>query len=285
MANDSTTQPKPACGQIWRHESSGAEKVVALAVLAPEGCKFTGAQFTDGTVAPLGPTWRCIGIETGHGRVMVGERRTPAFRSDVYEVVEIRERGVVGIAVAGHVYGELSSVVARWPLAAEPSPMATPERVAEAHAKGIAKLRAFFGADVDDKPLTDDDARDAVDRLGLDTKAWAADVRKRVAATIPTEREQHEDLRREIDALLREDAREHPAFATARRCAVLAFCEGAPPAPPSDLIRPVDVASLLSRLHAYERVRGAGSRPSEAAEAMGVHVVAVAAYERARRLP
>ncbi len=46
----------------------------------------------------------------------------------------------------------------------------------------------LLGQALDDEPVTDGDARDAVRRLGVDTKAWAADVRKRVAAANEAER-------------------------------------------------------------------------------------------------
>jgi seryl-tRNA synthetase len=50
---------------------------------------------------------------------------------------------------------------------------------------------------LDDEPLTDDDGRDAVRRLGIDTKAWAADIRKRVATANEAERkERFDDARR-----------------------------------------------------------------------------------------
>jgi hypothetical protein len=48
----------------------------------------------------------------------------------------------------------------------------------------------LLGRALDDEPLTDDDARDAVRRLGFDTKGWAANVRKRVAAASEAERKE-----------------------------------------------------------------------------------------------
>jgi hypothetical protein len=46
---------------------------------------------------------------------------------------------------------------------------------------------------LDDEPLTDEDARGAVRRLGIDTKAWAADIRKRVTAANEAERKERFD--------------------------------------------------------------------------------------------
>jgi hypothetical protein len=43
---------------------------------------------------------------------------------------------------------------------------------------------------LDDEPPTEDDAREAVKRLGIDTKSWADDIRKRVAAANDAERKE-----------------------------------------------------------------------------------------------
>lgn len=67
-----------------------------------------------------------------------------------------------------------------------------------------------------------------------------------VWVTVKVAENPREARRREIDAVLREDARRFPAFASARRAAVLAACEGR-------LHMGVDdVRGLLSRLHARE---------------------------------
>lgn len=111
------------------------------------------------------------------------------------------------------------------------------------------------------------------------------------AAVARAEREQR---RREIDAVLREDARRFPAFAVARRAAVLAICENRDDGP-----RPEEVAALLANLRVYEDDRGAGRvsldmfapvtpafralrvRHEEAGSSIGLGV-AWRAYERAR---
>lgn len=49
---------------------------------------------------------------------------------------------------------------------------------------------------LDDEPLTADDVSDAVRRLGIDTKTWAADIRKRVAAANDAERKEQFDVAR-----------------------------------------------------------------------------------------
>lgn len=96
--------------------------------------------------------------------------------------------------------------------------------------------------------------------------------------------------RREIDAVLAEDARQHPAFATARRCAALAEIE-ATEAGASPLLMPNggrDVARMLRYLHQYEADRGGGRAPNQRASASAHEVFAestIRAYERARALP
>ncbi len=56
--------------------------------------------------------------------------------------------------------------------------------------------------------------------------------------------------RAEIDAVLREDARRWPAFATARRAAVMAACERPDPPPVAEVV------TALAAFHAYENARG-----------------------------
>jgi hypothetical protein len=56
---------------------------------------------------------------------------------------------------------------------------------------------------LDDEPLTDDDARDAVRRLGIDTKAWSAELRARVvAANVADRKERFDEARRAYKAEL-----------------------------------------------------------------------------------
>lgn len=55
-----------------------------------------------------------------------------------------------------------------------------------------------------------------------------------------------------IDAALREDARRYPAFATARRAAVMAACERQIPPPVAE------IQTALAAFHAYEAARGGG---------------------------
>jgi len=55
----------------------------------------------------------------------------------------------------------------------------------------------LLGQALDEESVTDDEARDVVRRLGIDTKAWAAGIRKRVAAANEAERkDRFEEARR-----------------------------------------------------------------------------------------
>jgi hypothetical protein len=115
----------------------------------------------------------------------------------------------------------------------------------------------------------------------VDTAALRA-VGEAFAAVFGHERVARELGRREIDEVLAADARACPAFATARRAAVLAYIEA----------RPIDdvthgLANLhrwLANLHRYEELRGGGRTPSREAW-LGVRYFWFSVYERARSLP
>jgi seryl-tRNA synthetase len=49
---------------------------------------------------------------------------------------------------------------------------------------------------LDDEPLTDQDAHEVVRRLGIDTKAWAADIRKRVVDANDADRKERFEVAR-----------------------------------------------------------------------------------------
>ncbi len=90
--------------------------------------------------------------------------------------------------------------------------------------------------------------------------------------------------RAEIDAVIREDARRFPAFATARMAAVMAACEmwGDDP----QVLGSVR-AMLINGgwLHSYETRRGGRTKPSEDADHYARHTFGTEAqghYERAR---
>lgn len=102
------------------------------------------------------------------------------------------------------------------------------------------------------------------------------------------------DVRRAVAALIDEYARGRPAFAVARRCAVLAGLETSRKSPAEQLRL---AASILEACIAYEDARGGGRTPlavaqkaaSDAFEQHGGHPVlpfmlgeALGAYERAR---
>lgn len=91
---------------------------------------------------------------------------------------------------------------------------------------------------------------------------------------IDADRWRREAPRVEIDKMLAEDARLHPAFATARKAAVMAACE-------REERTPVSLSGLLLALRLYEDQRGGGRRPPN----MWVSErdrMALDVYERAR---
>lgn len=93
--------------------------------------------------------------------------------------------------------------------------------------------------------------------------------------------------RREIDAIIADDAHRFPAFATARRAAVMAAFEGAPPVAPEDIVPVGHASNILRDCHRYEALRGGMTKPSTsavewAALAGGSFAIALAAYERMR---
>jgi len=75
------------------------------------------------------------------------------------------------------------------------------------------------------------------------------------AASPPRATSTREDERRAIDALLREDAQRTPAFATARRAAVLAYAESAP-----EMSR-ATAGDVLTACAGYEAIRYGAKAP------------------------
>jgi hypothetical protein len=94
--------------------------------------------------------------------------------------------------------------------------------------------------------------------------------------------------RREIDRLLEEDRRRFPAFATARKAALLGFIEAR--AQHRNRTTATQARHLLDELRHYEDLRGGLGQPApEARQFAGEDAEAAAevfdAYERARSLP
>jgi hypothetical protein len=90
-----------------------------------------------------------------------------------------------------------------------------------------------------------------------------------------------EDERRAIDSMLREDARKTPAFAVARKAAVLAYAEHDPG------MGTHEARTVLLQCGEYEALRGGMTRPSERAleysdDRFMALSCALVAYERAR---
>jgi hypothetical protein len=125
--------------------------------------------------------------------------------------------------------------------------------------------------------------------------AKMADAADKLSAKVATAARDAE--RREIDRLLAEDARKTPAFATARRAAVLAYADNVETRDRTDC-RPVNRPAFLEagmaddvayRCHLYEADRGGSRSPSLAATRFvesysydPAMVAAFSAYERAR---
>lgn len=112
-----------------------------------------------------------------------------------------------------------------------------------------------------------------------------ADCDAKIVASLAPPPPSREDERRAIDALLRDDARRTPAFATARRAAVLAYAEESP------YMGTLEAKDMLRWCARYESIRGGMAKPSveaqEYAEDRSDYDAAGAAfnaYERARRM-
>jgi hypothetical protein len=113
------------------------------------------------------------------------------------------------------------------------------------------------------------------------------DAAERLGLKLSDPRAAREQRRREIDAVLREDARRFPAFATARRAAVMAAEEGHRP-------HLNQLPAYLDGLRAYENAIAKGMRPARAKQEIpgvsewvewGWCAVGFTAYERARAMP
>ena len=93
-------------------------------------------------------------------------------------------------------------------------------------------------------------------------------------------------VRAQLEALLVEDARKVPAFAMARKNAVLAGYEAATTRAPSRFVS-TTAERFLRALHTYEAMRGGARTPSAKGTAFAEQVFSAAelsAYERARHL-
>lgn len=325
------TNPQPAVGQVW---SDGSEEVIAYVGDHHVRMRSGGGYHIDGLLRVA----KCIGIETEHGRVMVGERRKGPY-STPSEVLAVSGANSVTVTAGISSTHAPATLVASWPLVAdgprvsgcvcqwehgdracpvhptcpecgcvvceckptreESARMSPTERRAIGDVRepapwdrvtigGVFKTLAAAGLKVDTGALSD--------RLGL---RWAPEATKEDVATlvralppgidvrIIDPRAEREQRRRAISAVLAEDARKFPAFATARRCAVMAAYESAPPMPPEDMLPATHAANILRDCHRYEAKRGGMTKPSaEAADWMrhagGTFAVALSVYERNR---
>jgi hypothetical protein len=115
--------------------------------------------------------------------------------------------------------------------------------------------------------------------------AAAAAAKSAIACGMSASANERALARRKVDAVLAEDGRRFPAFASARRCAVLADIETA-----GGWRQQIDVAVLCEQLRTYEDARGGARRPApEAVRRFTMGYASrendLAAYERARALP
>lgn len=97
----------------------------------------------------------------------------------------------------------------------------------------------------------------------------------------PDPRIARDKARAEIDAVLREDASRFPAFATARRCAVMSECEPMAHVG-SENTGGRDAGRMLAMLHRYEERRGGLTVPRAGAAAYAEGDPMFGHYERAR---
>lgn len=283
------TDPQPAVGQVWqarKHERvvNEIERIDGHAVV------WTHGGWDD--ILSLRGFHRCIGISTPAGRVMVGERRhAPDGRA--LTMTRIMGGGYVGLSVFDTEVGtNAAESVVSWPLLPPaPAPQGeteatwsptiawdpaavTPDMLrSDGEIRRPTKSSAYATLADMTAPLSQDDVRRLADTLRV---TWTP------KQDPLADREQR---RREIDAVLREDARRFPAFATARRCAVLAVEERAPDTNAGD------ARSILAECHAYE-FHGRDGKRAPSAHALAVNKgrvpldgLAIVHYERARALP
>lgn len=310
-------QPKPAQGQLWYAPETGHTHL-----LGPEDPDEPGFfRVNDGYFnLPyyVEKGWRCIGVEAPAGRVMVGERRAPPhMRGDVYDVIAVRDDGLVDVRIGANTYGVASDSVAQWPRV---GPLATAAKDAFRATLPISEREATFAAAAriaKSLPVSYDSAIRAVEYYGSEDAARMAVASlvaggcappkeaigkprstftyDSVTVTIgglklhgfearpdvtpkPDPRAEIEQRRRDIDAVLREDARRFPAFATARRAFVLSSFERSEPCPER-------ARGMVAMCHTYERKRGGATRPSAEAAKYADGCNFFDDYERARGLP
>lgn len=105
-------------GQVWQRVHDGREFVIDRIDPAQEYDVRT--RCGDGLFSGVllhGDDWRCIGIETPAGRVMVGERRRGPLSGAAFNVDHVRDNGHVAMrADAGWLVGHVAFEVATWPI-------------------------------------------------------------------------------------------------------------------------------------------------------------------------
>ncbi len=315
------TDPQPAPAQVWRSRKYPS-MVNVVAKVDGHAVVWTHGGWDD--LAALRGFYECIGIETPAGRVMVGERRRYVGASDVEILAVVGADSIRWRCVDGHVeHVSYARDAATWPLlppeapaplaAAAPQAYREPAQWGRASIGGVSSPPAPIGRAVGqyaadgDIAVTVADLHKALaatgmtmdverlgDRLGLrwDTSSPAPPAVPRFPTAFPAPpdpRAEREQRRRAISAALAEDARRWPAFATARRAAVMAWYEGRDDTPMGN------TEVVLALCVAYERERGGATRPSADADKRAKRStgcfgftkadVVLGHYERARALP
>lgn len=299
-ANRTEAKPAPAVGQIWRYDCMTPEYQGTHTVRSVEdGVVY----FRDYDGAPLvryltgSGGWSCIGVETLHGRVMVGERRIsdhPTADDPRVTVERISNHGHVVLRPAGasFVVGQSAERVATWPLVTEPAKpepccrYAGRDHICERGGVPLGSTAGEWAETVAIVPPEHAErAREIVEAASrsIDRALTGTGIPATAPTSPPDSRNDREWRRRQIDAVLREDAQRFPAFAIARRCAVMAACERH-----QAENGPQSAEYMLECLRVYEASRGGGKAPSALAvrlrDGWGDPTI-VDVYERARSLP
>lgn len=290
-------KPEPSAGQVWSSPFTPGALYVIESANADRVTFFDEAGWTE--PSRMRADWSCVGIETPHGRVMVGERRKAPH--EIVTVSKVLSDQAVGLrSENGGVWSGLASEVAQWPLV--PGPLSVAAKEAQRDPGPIDRLRmacarALSYGDPSNVRMEADERTGRIsffvrhgDVAPHVLRAAATIVREHVPLGItvgifvdppPDPRAAHEQRRREIDRNLDGEP-------LAIRCAVLAACERHEPT-----IQDLGIFALVE-LPAYEAACARGMRPERARQEVwseeqliswGWRAAGLAAYERARAVP
>lgn len=131
MSEKVAQNPEPAIGQVWLLDDPSFRWAGELTIKRIDADEV---RFAGGCCSALwalrggNPDWRCVGIVTPHGRVMVGERRQNVSWGGTSKIVRVENHGWVELTIGmSSGFSRLAADVARWPLVsphahAEPHP-------------------------------------------------------------------------------------------------------------------------------------------------------------------